>query len=161
MPTLTRFIVAIARLEPFGCIRPAPGTWGSLFALFLAYFCFLPLPIWARAISLVALFALGTWASDIAERALDAKDPSSIVIDELVGLWLVLLPFTFTGQSNTHTYTQLAIAFALFRFFDITKLYPIAKLETVFSGGLGIMIDDVVAGVYALIVFWLIKLFIF
>ncbi len=156
-----RIILGIARLEPSGLVPFAPGTWGSLFALIIGYFCFLPLPFLARIISLVALFFVGTWASDIAEKALNAKDPSSIVIDELVGLWIVLLPIYTIGQDIKDTFIQLSIAFVLFRFFDILKIYPIAKLETIFSGGLGIMLDDVLAGIYALICFVLIRHFFF
>ncbi len=158
---LQRFIIAIARLEPSGCVPFAPGTWGSFFALFIGYFCFLPLPFFARIISLIALYFLGVWASGIAEKLLGAKDPSSIVIDELVGLWIVLLPLSFGEQSQKELYIQLLIAFALFRFFDITKIFPISNMEKIFSGGMGIMIDDVVAGLYALLCFFIIRHFCF
>ncbi len=156
-----RFILGLARLEPFGCIPFAPGTWGSLFSLFLAYFCFLPLPLFARIISLIALFFLGIWSAGIAEKLLEAKDPSSIVIDELVGLWIVLLPLYIGSQTQKETYFQLIIAFALFRFFDISKIFPISNMEKIFSGGMGIMIDDVVAGLYALLCFVIIRHFLF
>ncbi len=158
---IQRFILGLARLEPFGCIPFAPGTWGSLFSLFLAYFLFLPLPFIARIISLIALFFVGVWSSSIAEKILQAKDPSSIVIDELVGLWIVLLPLTLTSQSKSETFIQMCIAFVLFRIFDISKIFPISTMERMFSGGFGIMIDDVVAGLYALIFFVFIRYFFF
>lgn len=160
LPFTSRFILAIARLEPSGCIPFAPGTWGSLFSLGIGYFCFLPLPFFARIFSLVALFFFGTYVSDIAEKILNKKDPSEIVIDELVGLWIVLLPLTLS-PSTQKPFLQLAIAFVLFRFFDILKIYPIAQIERKLSGGFGIMVDDVLAGIYALLVFLLIRHFFF
>ncbi len=160
MSITSRLILALARLEPSGLVPFAPGTWGSLFSLVLGYFCFLPLPFFARIISLIALFFFGVFASGHAEKLLQAKDPSSIVIDELVGLWIVMLPIkalTFADLKDTSILIQLLLAFALFRLFDITKIYPIKQLERVFSGGFGIMIDDVLAGIYALVLFLIIR----
>ncbi len=164
MNITSRLILAIARLEPSGLIPFAPGTWGSLFSLIIAYFCFLPLPFFARIISLIALFFFGIFACTHAEKLLNAKDPSSIVIDELVGLWIVLLPLqalNFNDLKDTNTLLQLFLAFALFRFFDITKIFPIKQLEKSFSGGFGIMLDDVVAGFFALACFLIIKHYVF
>ncbi len=164
MSFTSRIILAFARLEPSGLVPFAPGTWGSLFSLILAYFCFLPLPLFARIASLIALFFFGIFASGHAEKLLQAKDPSSIVIDELVGLWIVLLPIkalTFADLKDTNTVLQLFIAFALFRFFDITKIFPIRNLEKIFSGGFGIMVDDVLAGLFALVIFLAIKHYMF
>ncbi len=160
LPLLSRLILGFARLEPSGLAPFAPGTWGSLFALFIALFFFLPQTLWLRILSLIVLFAVGVWASTIAEAILAKKDPSEIVIDELVGQWIVLLPLSLE-LSSKNFYIQLLIAFALFRFFDILKPYPITKLEDTFSTGFGIMIDDVLAGIYALICFVIIRHFFF
>ncbi len=159
-PLASRIVLAIARLEPSGCMPFAPGTWGSLFSVFLAFFLFLPLPFWARIVALILFFILGTWVSTIGANILQKKDPSEIVIDELVGQWIVLLPLSSFVMTPTYI-LQLFIAFALFRFFDILKPYPIKMLEDIFPDGLGIMADDVLAGIYALICFMAIRYFFF
>lgn len=89
---------------------------------------------------------IGVWAATRTERVLQRKDPSIVVIDEVAGQMIALLsgPFWF------HTWWSILSAFLLFRLFDIWKPYPIRRLEALESG-LGIMADDVLAGVYALI----------
>ncbi len=159
-PLTSRIILAVARLEPSGCMPFAPGTWGSLFSVFLALFLFLPLPFWARIVSLFVIFGLGVWVSTIGAQILQKKDPSEIVIDELVGQWIVLLPLGAFVMTPNYI-LQLLIAFALFRFFDILKPYPIKTLEEIFPDGLGIMADDVLAGIYGLICFMAIRYFFF
>ena len=90
---------------------------------------------------------LGIWAASRTERVLQKKDPSIVVIDEVAGQMIALLSWPFLSHSGWTVLT----AVVLFRVFDIWKPYPIRRLERLESG-LGIMADDVLAGVYALIV---------
>ncbi len=102
------------------------------------------------ALMLVAIFLVtmaGIWAASRAEKLLGKKDPSIVVIDEVAGQMIALL----SGPFWAPTWWSVFTAFLLFRAFDIWKPYPIRRLEALESG-LGIMLDDVAAGAYALIV---------
>lgn len=91
---------------------------------------------------LIVVTALGTWAADEAERALDrGKDPGAIVVDEVAGMTLAALV--------APTAAALGLAFLLFRVFDVVKPFP-ANVAQRLRGGLGVMVDDLVAGLYAL-----------
>ena len=90
---------------------------------------------------------VGIWAGTRAERLIQKKDPSIVVIDEVAGQMIALL----SGPLWLHTWWSISSAFVLFRLFDIWKPYPIRRLETL-EAGLGIMADDILAGAYALIV---------
>jgi phosphatidylglycerophosphatase A len=91
---------------------------------------------------LVAVVGLGTWAADVAERALGGKDPGAIVIDEVAGMMLSVLLVPPTPL-------VLLSAFVLFRVFDVLKPFP-ANIAQRLRGGLGVMVDDLIAGLYAL-----------
>jgi phosphatidylglycerophosphatase A len=100
-------------------------------------------------VMLVAIFLVtmaGIWAASRAESLVQKKDPSVVVVDEVAGQMIALL----SGPFWIHTWWSIFTAFILFRVFDIWKPYPIRRLEGLKSG-LGIMADDVLAGVYALI----------
>ncbi len=133
----------------FGCgLFPwAPGTIGSLGALLPA----LALSRWVRidgaeiAMAGALLFGPAVWAADATARQTGLKDPGLIVVDEVVGQWI-----TFAGAMRLNWTTWVA-AFVLFRAFDIAKPYPIRKIEHL-PGGLGIVADDALAGVYAALV---------
>jgi phosphatidylglycerophosphatase A len=133
----------LATLGPIGRIPPAPGTWGSAVAVLAAPLLFLPLtPLW-RILLLVALFGLGSLVAGRAEKLLHEKDPGQVIIDEVVGQWLVFLPFA------APTAFELGVGFVLFRLFDVTKPPPVRASENWLPGGAGVMIDDVLAGLYA------------
>ena len=149
---IEQILTNIATLGVIGKSPYAPGTCGSLAALALAPFVFMPFGFLTRLIILIVLFLIGIYVSNIAEVVLAKKDPSSVVIDEVVGQWIVLLPFAVLS------FWEYILAFVLFRIFDIWKPFPIGRIETSFSGGMGIMLDDIVAGIYALIFFWLIRM---
>lgn len=138
-------ILGFCRLGIAGLAPKAPGTWGTALACLIAPFVFLPLGYAWRCAELGAIFVAGGFAATRAEEILGQKDPGQVVIDELVGVWLVLLPF-----KNPGIWTILA-AFVFFRIFDIAKPWPIKWSENWLPGGFGVMIDDVLAGVYALI----------
>jgi phosphatidylglycerophosphatase A len=118
-----------------------PGTVGSLVGLIL----YLPLAAAASVrlclLATLALFFLGVLASGRMERAWKVKDPQPIVIDEIVGMWISLLFVPFEAG-------YFLAAFVLFRLFDIIKPFPARQAELL-VGGWGIMVDDVVAGIYA------------
>ena len=131
-----------ARLWLIGKSPYAPGTCGALFALAFAPYVFMPLPIWARLLVLGLLFWFGILASSSAEKCMGQQDPQEVVIDEAFGMWLTLLPFAKL------TLLGYALAFLLFRLFDIFKPLPVRNAEKLPSG-LGIMADDAVAGLLA------------
>jgi phosphatidylglycerophosphatase A len=141
---LDKLAVALATLGPVGHFPKAPGTWGSLAAVVSAPWLFLNLALPWRAAVLLGVFIVGTWACGRAEIVMNRKDPGCVVVDELFGQWLALL---FFGAMPVW---YLPIAFALFRVFDILKPWPVKWAETAFPGGFGVMLDDGVAGLYAL-----------
>ena len=122
-----------------GYAPKAPGTVGSLAALAIAWF--IPAPPWAFAIFGLILAIPGIWAAGVTAREVGRKDPGIVVVDEVVGQWI-----TLAGASHLGWTTFLA-AFVLFRVFDIWKPPPVRQLERL-PGGVGIVADDAMAGVY-------------
>jgi phosphatidylglycerophosphatase A len=128
-----------------GLLPPAPGTWGALAAVPCA--CAIRVvggPI-ALAAAAIIVFALGCWAAGRVARAGGEEDPGFIVIDEVAAQWLVLLAVPLDWR-------WYSAAFLLFRLFDITKPWPIRAVERRVAGGLGVMLDDVVAALYAVLI---------
>lgn len=97
----------------------------------------------ALALVFVGVTVLGTWAAEVAERALEVKDPGAIVVDEVAGMTLSVLLVPLTPA-------VLIAGFVLFRVFDVVKPFP-ANLAQRLRGGIGVMADDLVAGLYALL----------
>ena len=124
-----------------GKIPLAPGTFGSLIGLPL---CFLlaKIQLSAAIIAVLLIVALAIWISNVAERTLERKDPGCIVIDEIAGMVVTLIGLPFT-------LTTAVLGFILFRILDILKPFPIRILDKRLPGGLGIVADDVVAGIFA------------
>jgi len=133
--------LAIATFFGVGKIPGAPGTWGSLAAIPFFYFL-LDRPFYHLA-ALVAVLLVGAYASGKVEEVLAEKDPSCVVIDEVLGMGVAL--FLVPRE-----WPFVVMAFILFRLFDIWKPYPIRRLEKL-PGGWGVMVDDLVAGLYALV----------
>ncbi|HEV2622741.1 MAG TPA: phosphatidylglycerophosphatase A [Frateuria sp.] len=130
-----------------GLAPVAQGTFGSAAAI-LPWLLLreLPLPLYALVLALA--FALGVWACNVAGRALAVDDHRSLVWDEFVGQWLALLPLLLAPAP----WWAVALGFGLFRLFDVWKPWPIGWLDRHLKGGLGVMVDDVVAGAYAAVV---------
>jgi phosphatidylglycerophosphatase A len=129
----------------------APGTAGAAFATIiwwvLSLFLLSPHSLFIATALLVVVFTiLGVWSSGIVE-SIWGEDPSRVVVDEMVGVWIPLL-----AVSDGNIYYGL-LSFALFRLFDIFKPLGIRKMEA-FKGGWGIMLDDILAGIYSLIIVW-------
>ena len=120
----------------------APGTVGSALAVLVLWA--VPFSRAGLLLFCVAVILGGTWAAHRAERLLGGKDPGAIVIDEVAGMTLTVLPFALTPA-------VLAVGFVLFRIFDIVKPFP-AHVSQRLGGGIGVMVDDLIAGLYALVV---------
>ena len=136
-----------------GFLKPGPGTWGSAAAVLL-WLLFVwaaaPAPPALRAVTLLAaLIAIvaGIPAASMVELESEHTDPGHIVIDEVAGQWIALLAFCGYGRA---TWGHALLALGLFRLFDILKPPPVRQLERL-QGGTGIVMDDAMAGVYALL----------
>ena len=132
-----------------GLAPVAQGTFGSLAAL-LPWLLLraLPLPLYLAVLAIG--FGVGVWACNIAGRALGVDDHRSLVWDEFIGQWIALLPLLpALLPAADFRWWMLLTGFALFRLFDVWKPWPIRWLDRRIKGGLGVMIDDVVAGVFA------------
>ena len=129
-----------------GLAPKAPGTFGTLVAFPIYWALALVLPPLAIAFVAIPLFFVGVWACERTGRDLGVADHGSMVWDEIVAF----LPLLWVASQDWRL--QL-FAFALFRGFDIWKPFPIRELERRVKGGLGVMIDDVVAAIYAYLVF--------
>lgn len=123
-----------------GYAPAGPGTAGSLAAVVIAWL--LPLPPFAFAILGAVLAIPGIWAAGVTARELGRKDPQIVVVDEVVGQWI-----TLAGATELN-WKSFLMAFVFFRLFDIWKPPPVRQLEKL-PGGLGIVADDAMAGVYA------------
>lgn len=130
----------IATLGPVGRVPVAPGTAGSLVAA-VAWLAAAPSMGWPAWILLGGLGLLGVVAAGDVARAVGTADPSEVVIDEVVGMWLtlVLVPAGFPTA---------VVAFAAFRAFDVIKPFPVRQLERL-PGGWGLVADDLAAALYA------------
>jgi phosphatidylglycerophosphatase A len=137
---LDRLALLIATAFGAGYSPIAPGTAGSAVAVLILWL--VPFSRGGLVLFLVAVVVIGTWAADVAERRLGGKDPGAIVIDEVAGMTLSVVAFPLTPG-------VLLAGFVLFRIFDVVKPPP-ARESQRFRGGIGVMIDDVIAGLYAL-----------
>jgi phosphatidylglycerophosphatase A len=164
-PKRTRWAWLLGTWFGTGFLKPGPGTWGSLTAalLWVILCSFLPSPHYGialanststisattlvgilTAIASLATLIIGIPASTIVARESNSPDPQHVVIDEVCGQWIALLFMPPTWQSAV-------LCLALFRIFDIIKPPPARQLERL-HGGAGVMLDDVAAGIYALVV---------
>lgn len=139
-------VALIATWFGAGLIRPAPGTWGSLAAIPFAFVIvhFLGAP--ALALAAFAAFVAGVWASARYCTAAGADDASEVVIDEVAAMWLVLAALPMSPLN-------WFAGFALFRVYDIWKPWPIRNIDRRFKNGFGVMADDMVAAIYAVLAF--------
>ena len=136
---MAKWAVAIATTGGIGYAPIAPGTFGSLVGVLIWWL--LPASPAVQAAAIVAVFAVGTWSASAAERHFARTDPGPVVIDEVLGMLV-------TFFMNPVTPLGALVAFLLFRVADIIKPYPANRFEQL-HGGLGIMADDGMAGVYA------------
>jgi len=126
-----------------GLLRPAPGTWGSIAAIPFGFLIHWVFGLVGLLVAIAIMFPIGVWAAQKFDEKSGAHDSGTIVIDEVVGIWIAAIP------AATNIWIWL-IAFILFRIFDILKPWPVWWADEDLNGGLGVMCDDVVAGIYAL-----------
>jgi phosphatidylglycerophosphatase A len=138
---MDRLFMSIATGLGLGYAPFAPGTFGTMLALPI-YFLLrhLPLPLYFAV--LATLIIVAVLAAGAAEKIIDRPDPGEVVIDEVVGMLVAMIAIP------AHPLAWL-LAFGLFRFFDIVKPWPVGYLDRHFHGGLGIVMDDLAAGLYA------------
>lgn len=128
-----------------GLIKPGPGTWGTLLAWLIWVVGWSHLSDVIIAVLLAWFFIYGCWISHIAGKQLGKSDHGGIVWDEMVAFWLVL-------WLTPDSLLMQAVAFALFRLFDITKPAPIRYFDKHMKNGIGVMWDDILAAAYTLLV---------
>ncbi len=139
-----------------GLAPKAPGTFGSLAALvFFPLLALLTLPAYLAVVAVATV--VGVKICGHAAEALAVHDDGRIVWDEFAGQWLALAPLVPVLQWNLQGALWLLAGFVLFRIFDIAKPWPISYLDRELQGGLGIMLDDIVAGLLAAAVLMLLR----
>lgn len=144
-----------------GLARHAPGTWGTLAAVPI-FLLASALPFYAYAALCLALFVLGCWVCGESGRLLQVEDYPGFVFDEIVGFLLAAAPLVaWFGFWAPGVWIGLPIAFVLFRVFDIVKPWPIAWFDRHVHGGLGVMLDDGLAGLFVALIgtgaLWLLR----
>ena len=146
-----------------GLPRRAPGTWGTVGGLIIAI-PLLSLGFVPFLIITILSCVIGSWICGLTSELMGGHDNPHIVWDEWAGMWLTLLPLSYMGIADGNFWQNIAqtssivaiiIAFILFRFFDIIKPPPIGWADKKVAGGLGIMLDDIIAGIMAAAV-WII-----
>ena len=140
---MDRVIMAVATGFGLGYLPKAPGTWGTLLA-FPVYFLLLRFQLSIYFGVLAAVLLVAVFTAGAAEKILDVPDPGIVVIDEIAGMLVTLIGAPANG-------VVLLLGFILFRLFDIIKPFPIAWVDRHLNGGIGIVMDDVIAGIYALL----------
>ena len=144
----------IATFFYVGHMRPAPGTWGSLAALPFAWIIITLTGVYGLILASIIAYALGLWATKMETAGKENHDPSEIVIDEVVGQWIALLPIAYIvtsrGLDALALWPGWIVAFALFRLFDVTKPSLVGWADKR-DDATGVMLDDVIAGVFAAI----------
>ncbi len=139
----------------FGCgfINPAPGTWGSIGAIPFGVAIFALSGAYGLGFAAFIITIIGFWAADKFDKAMDGHDSKMIVIDEVAGQWIALIPAALNP-------ILIILAFILFRFFDILKPWPIRVIDKKLKGAAGVMGDDIIAGILVTIILVAIEPFI-
>jgi phosphatidylglycerophosphatase A len=137
--------VVLATWFGAGLLPAMPGSWGSLAALPVAWIIRSLWGVTGLAIAAGIVLVVGWWAAMTVAKASAVEDPGAVVIDEVAAQWLVLLPAPLDPVAYI-------LAFLIFRIFDIWKPWPVRWVDHCVHGGLGIMLDDLIAAVYAVLV---------
>ena len=145
-----------ATLGGIGMVPIAPGTFGSITAWIIFVYLSHLISMINMLILTITFFILSIWICSEASKDLENKDHKSIVIDELVGMWIALLPVLIIANSQYERTVYALAALVLFRFFDILKPFPISYFDKNYKNGIGIVIDDVISGLIAIIPSYLI-----
>ena len=150
---MKNFTKYFATLFGIGFISLAPGTFGSLFAILIWYVFINFFSIFYFILIFLFVLCVSFYFTDIYLDNYKKKDPSEVIVDEFLGQ---SIPLIFVPNLNTF---EVLVAFISFRFFDIYKIYPINKMEDL-KGSYGVILDDIVAGIYSLIILMLYKILI-
>lgn len=133
-----------------GFMRPAPGTWGSLAALPFGLLLLAFTNTLTLIIAIIAVTIIGFWAAREFEKDTGVHDSKMIVIDEVAGQWLAMIPLClYTDLAAPLFPVYVVLSFIFFRFFDIIKAWPASFFDNKINGALGVMGDDIIAGIYA------------
>ncbi len=148
MKNLTKFLVSIFFV---GYIKFAPGTWGTLVSLLIMYILFniLSLPLIILTIIFIFIFFIANYLINYFSLITNSHDSKHIVIDELLGIFIIFLFYDLIFFFND-ILTYLII-FVLFRFFDIFKIFPSNFFDKYFKNGYGVILDDIIAGLYTVL----------
>jgi phosphatidylglycerophosphatase A len=133
----------------YGFLKTAPGTWGTIGGIPFGMIIIFLGGFKAILASIIVIFAIGCWASSEFEKMSGEHDNSAIVIDEVVGIWIAMIPISITNSIDP---LMLLMAFVFFRLFDIFKPWPVGLCDRKIPGALGVMVDDILAGIYAAII---------
>ena len=155
-PNLKKPYEFIASLGGIGLIPLAPGTFGSIFAWFVFVIMshFVDMLIYTICIVFIAV-----WVCEKATVNLIQKDHKSIVIDELAGMWVALVPVIYFASDQLERIIYACLALVFFRVFDILKPFPISYFDEKYKNGFGIVLDDIIAGIFSGILSVLIVVF--
>ena len=147
-PNLKNPFHFLATLGGIGNIPLAPGTFGSIFSWLI--FIFLSHFVNMFYVGFIGIF-LSIWICEMASKNLIHKDHRSIVIDELIGIWIALLPVLYLADTQKERIVYAIAALLFFRLIDIFKPFPVSYFDENFKNGIGIVMDDLIAGAMAII----------
>ena len=153
LPRLAKLNKFISTFFYVGFLRPAPGTWGSIAGIILAYTLLITMGFLTFLIVLVLSIIIGFWSTkNYIKKSSEKSDPSEVVIDEVIGQWITVLPIGYILEIDEFLRDGLWFvwlwAFVSFRFFDITKLGLIGWADNL-DGAFGVLLDDILAGIAA------------
>ena len=131
-----------------GLLPKAPGTWGTLASIPFAWILHSIAGWQVLAGACLTVFCIGIWAASGYLKSLGGEDPGPVVIDEVAGMWLTLTPAAYFYPYRPDVFTYV-VAFILFRLADIYKPWPTSWADREVKGGLGIMIDDIIAAIFS------------
>ena len=143
------YLSRFAEAYPIGHSKYAPGTMGSLIGVLIGYFLILKIDIKFYLIFLIIFIIISYILCEAHLKLYNKKDPKEVVVDEVSGQFIAILGCVHS-ENLTYIFLSLLLSFLLFRFFDITKIGPIKKFEKL-PNGIGIMADDIVAGLFAFV----------
>ena len=143
------YLSRFAEAYPIGHSKYAPGTMGSLIGVLVGSLLILNLDIKFYLIFLIIFIIVGYFLCEAHLKLYNVKDPKEVVIDEISGQFIAMLGCV-QSEKSTYIFLSLLLSFVLFRFFDITKIGLIKRFENL-PNGIGIMADDIVAGLFALV----------
>jgi len=152
-PPLHHPAILLATWFGSGYLPKMPGTWGSLAALPVGWVIHQHWGVLGLVAASLVVFGAGVWASNVYIAMTDQDDPGPVVVDEVAGQWLTLLV-------ATPSLLDYGLAFVLFRAADIAKPWPVSWADRQVKGGLGVMLDDVLAAGYAALALYLLKMLI-